>query len=95
MFTRNSLRIVLHQGLHPGVPCYPHNRPQVNTDVCVARCVPVCLNAIPRVCLTPTTRFIVKWRGLMSIYVMLMNYTEQGIRNIKGSPKRADAAVCV
>jgi uncharacterized protein with GYD domain len=28
----------------------------------------------------------------MSIYVMLMNYTEQGIRNIKGSPKRADAA---
>jgi uncharacterized protein with GYD domain len=28
----------------------------------------------------------------MSIYVMLMNYTEQGIGNIKGSPKRADAA---
>ena len=28
----------------------------------------------------------------MSIYIMLMNYTEQGIRNIKGSPKRADAA---
>ncbi len=30
--------------------------------------------------------------GLMSIYVMLINYTEQGIRNIKSSPKRADAA---
>ncbi len=28
----------------------------------------------------------------MSIYIMLMNYTEQGIRNIRGSPKRADAA---
>ena len=28
----------------------------------------------------------------MSIYIMLMNYTEQGIRNIKGSPKRVDAA---
>lgn len=28
----------------------------------------------------------------MSIYVMLINYTEQGIRNIRGSPKRADAA---
>ena len=28
----------------------------------------------------------------MSLYIMLMNYTEQGIRNIKGSPKRADAA---
>ncbi len=28
----------------------------------------------------------------MSIYIMLMNYTEQGIGNIKGSPKRADAA---
>jgi uncharacterized protein with GYD domain len=28
----------------------------------------------------------------MSTYIMLMNYTEQGIRNIKGSPKRADAA---
>jgi uncharacterized protein with GYD domain len=28
----------------------------------------------------------------MSIYVMMMNYTEQGIQNIKGSPKRADAA---
>ena len=28
----------------------------------------------------------------MSIYIMLINYTEQGIRNIKGSPKRADAA---
>ncbi len=29
---------------------------------------------------------------LMSIYIMLMNFTEQGIRNIKGSPKRADTA---
>lgn len=28
----------------------------------------------------------------MSIYIMLMNYTEQGIGNVKGSPKRADAA---
>ncbi len=28
----------------------------------------------------------------MSIYIMLMNYTEQGSRNIKGSPTRADAA---
>ena len=28
----------------------------------------------------------------MSIYIMLINYTEQGIRNVKGSPKRADAA---
>ena len=28
----------------------------------------------------------------MSIYVMLINYTEQAIRNIKGSPKRANAA---
>ncbi len=28
----------------------------------------------------------------MSIYIMLMNYTEQGIGNIKGSSKRADAA---
>ena len=28
----------------------------------------------------------------MSIYVMLINYTEQGIRNIKSSAKRADAA---
>jgi uncharacterized protein with GYD domain len=28
----------------------------------------------------------------MSIYIMLMNYTEQGIRNINSSPKRADAA---
>ncbi|MDH3790450.1 MAG: GYD domain-containing protein [Chromatiales bacterium] len=28
----------------------------------------------------------------MSTYIMLINYTEQGIRNIKSSPKRADAA---
>ena len=28
----------------------------------------------------------------MSIYIMLINYTEQGIRNVRGSPKRADAA---
>jgi uncharacterized protein with GYD domain len=28
----------------------------------------------------------------MSTYVMLINYTEQGIRNIKSSPKRAEAA---
>ncbi len=28
----------------------------------------------------------------MASYIMLINYTEQGIRNIKGSPKRADAA---
>ena len=28
----------------------------------------------------------------MSIHIMFINYTEQGIRNIKGSPKRADAA---
>jgi uncharacterized protein with GYD domain len=28
----------------------------------------------------------------MSIYIMLINYTEQGIRNIKGSPKRAETA---
>ena len=28
----------------------------------------------------------------MSTYILLMNYTEQGIKNIKGSPKRADAA---
>ncbi len=28
----------------------------------------------------------------MSVYIMLMNYTEQGIGNMKGSPKRADAA---
>lgn len=28
----------------------------------------------------------------MSTYIMLVNYTDQGIRNIKESPKRADAA---
>ncbi len=28
----------------------------------------------------------------MPIYVMLINYTEQGIRSIKSSPRRADAA---
>ncbi len=28
----------------------------------------------------------------MSMYVMLINYTDQGIRNIKSSPKRAEAA---
>ena len=28
----------------------------------------------------------------MSTYIMLINYTEQGIRNIKESPKRAEAA---
>ncbi len=28
----------------------------------------------------------------MSTYIMLANYTDQGIRNIKESPKRADAA---
>jgi uncharacterized protein with GYD domain len=28
----------------------------------------------------------------MSTYIMLINFTEQGIRNVKGSPKRADAA---
>ncbi len=28
----------------------------------------------------------------MSTYIMLMNYTDQGVRNIKSSPKRADAA---
>ena len=28
----------------------------------------------------------------MSTYIMLINYTDQGIRNIKDSPKRADAA---
>ena len=28
----------------------------------------------------------------MSTYIMLLDYTEQGIRNIKESPKRADAA---
>jgi uncharacterized protein with GYD domain len=27
----------------------------------------------------------------MPTYVMLLNFTEQGIRNIKDSPKRADA----
>ncbi len=28
----------------------------------------------------------------MSTYIMLINYTDQGIRNIKDSPTRADAA---
>ena len=28
----------------------------------------------------------------MSTYIMLINYTDQGIRNIKSSPKRAEAA---
>ncbi len=28
----------------------------------------------------------------MSTYVLLVNYTDQGIQNIKESPKRADAA---
>ena len=28
----------------------------------------------------------------MSAYIMLVNYTDQGIQNIKSSPKRADAA---
>jgi uncharacterized protein with GYD domain len=28
----------------------------------------------------------------MSTYIMLLNYTDQGIRNIKESPKRVDAA---
>ena len=28
----------------------------------------------------------------MSTYIMLINYTDQGIRNIKDSPKRASAA---
>lgn len=28
----------------------------------------------------------------MPTYIILMNYTDQGIRNIKDSPKRADAA---
>ena len=28
----------------------------------------------------------------MSSYIMLANYTDQGIRNIKDSPQRADAA---
>jgi uncharacterized protein with GYD domain len=28
----------------------------------------------------------------MSTYIMLANYTDQGIRNVKESPKRADAA---
>ena len=28
----------------------------------------------------------------MSTYIVLVNYTDQGIRNIKDSPKRADAA---
>ncbi len=28
----------------------------------------------------------------MSTYILLVNYTDQGIRNIKDSPKRADAA---
>ena len=28
----------------------------------------------------------------MSSYILLINYTEQGIRNVKESPKRADAA---
>ena len=28
----------------------------------------------------------------MATYIMLMSYTDQGIRNVKSSPKRADAA---
>ena len=28
----------------------------------------------------------------MATYIMLLDYTDQGIRNIKDSPKRADAA---
>ena len=28
----------------------------------------------------------------MATYIILINYTEQGIRNIKDSPRRADAA---
>ncbi len=28
----------------------------------------------------------------MSTYILLVNYTDQGIRNIKDSPNRADAA---
>ena len=28
----------------------------------------------------------------MATYIMLINYTDQGIRNIKDSPRRADAA---
>lgn len=28
----------------------------------------------------------------MSSYIMLVNYTDQGIRNVKESPKRVDAA---
>ena len=36
----------------------------------------------------PTAR-----RGIpMSNYIMLINYTEKGVQNIKSSPKRADTA---
>ena len=28
----------------------------------------------------------------MATYIMLINYTDQGIRNVKDSPKRSDAA---
>jgi uncharacterized protein with GYD domain len=30
--------------------------------------------------------------GAMATYVMLLNWTDQGIRNVKESPKRLDAA---
>jgi uncharacterized protein with GYD domain len=30
--------------------------------------------------------------GAMATYLMLLNWTDQGIRNVKESPKRSDAA---
>jgi len=31
------------------------------------------------------------WRNVMPHYISLVNWTEQGIKNVKESPKRADA----
>jgi uncharacterized protein with GYD domain len=35
--------------------------------------------------------FYVFYPDLMSFYIILWNYTDQGIKNVKESPKRADA----
>jgi uncharacterized protein with GYD domain len=44
------------------------------------------------VCILEVVRLSSERRSAMATYIILINYTDQGIRNVKESPKRLDAA---
>jgi uncharacterized protein with GYD domain len=54
---------------------------------------PQTLASGPELCETQSLRRMsLEGRTIMARYIMLVNWTDQGIRNVKDSPKRLDAA---